>query len=205
MRRLLGALVVVGVLVAAYLVADGVARSRAAADIAHRIEAAVPGSTASVRVPSDAFLARLAVQGRVDELTAAVTGVRVATIPVDRIDVVVRGLRLSRSDLLHGTATVQGVSSVDVRATVSQASVDRGTGLPVSFGAGTVGVGPLQVPATVSVQGGRVELRVAGVTSLDLDVLPASLLPCAAEATITPGQLQLACQADHVPAALLGG
>lgn len=205
MRRLLGLGVVVAVLVAVLGVGDTFARHAAERDVARRIEARVPGTTATVHISSWPFLGRLAASGSVPALDARVTGVRVGPFAVDSVDIAVADLVVSRSDLLHGRVTPRSIRSATVTGVISQQSVDAGTGLPVSLGDGTVGLAGVQVPARLVVVGGRVVVNVPPLPAFSVPLLPAALLPCAAVATITAGAITLSCTTTAIPPALTTG
>ena len=202
MRRLLGLAVVVAVLLAVFAVGDTVARHAAERAIARRIEARVPGTTATVHISSWPFLGRLAASGSVPSLDARVTGVRVGPFAVDSVDIAVADLRVSRSDLLHRKVTPRSIRSATVTGVISQRAVDAGTGLPVSLGDGTVGVAGIQVPARLVVVGSRVVVTVPPLPTFSVPLLPAALLPCSAAATITAGAITLSCTTTVLPPAL---
>ncbi|HET9692309.1 MAG TPA: hypothetical protein VFP61_14250 [Acidimicrobiales bacterium] len=201
--RKLAALVVLGVLVGLYLVADVVVRGRAESVVASRIEANVPGTTATVHIHSFPFTGRLAVSGSVPSLRAVVTGVRAGPFAVQSIDLDVEHLVVDRSKLLQGDVVPTAIGSATVTAVVTQAAIDAGIGLPVTLGDGTIGVAGVQVPARVAVTGGSITIAVAGLRTISLPLLPAALLPCSLTGRVQVGQLLLSCSAAAIPPALL--
>lgn len=203
MRRLVVLVLVLGIVVVAAVIGDTVARHRAETVIAARIEAAVPGTAAQVQISSFPFVGRLAVSGRVASVRARVTGATVGRFPVDLVDLVVNDLAVSRPDLLNGKVVVRFIASATATATLSQQSVDTGSGLPVTLGAGTVGLAGVQVPAQVSLVSGSVRISVPPLPTLTLPALPPVLLPCTADAVLTPGLLTLSCTTATVPTALI--
>ncbi len=199
LRRIL---IIVGVLlvvlIAAAVVGDLYARSRVESMIAQRIEQRVPGSHASVHISSFPFVGRLAVSGSVPEVKAKVTSVTEGRFTFSLVNVDVRGLKLQRSQLIHGHVDVTGVSRVTVHATMTQQALDQAVGVPVVLGDGTVSVG--DVSADITVTGGRVYV---GSTGFAVPAL--ALLPCVSGATVSPGQLVLSCVTTTIPPALANG
>jgi hypothetical protein len=201
-RRLLGVLVVVAVIAVALLIGDTFARHRAQTLAARHLESVLPGSTATVQISSFPFVGRLAVGGTVQQLTADLDQVTEAGFTFDHVAVVVHDLKFDTAQLWHGRMALTGISSGSVTAELTQASIDRATGLPVTLGAGTVGVAGLQVPATVSVADNRVTLTVPLVAPITFAIPQLSVVPCVGSAAIRPGGLVLSCGFTTVPSAL---
>ena len=198
----LAALVVLVVLAALYLGADVVVRNRAESTIATKVEAALPGTSATVRMPSLPFTGHLAVGGDVPSLRVALTGLKVGPFAVQTVTLDASTVDLDRGKLLSGSVVVTSVRSATVTAVLTQEAIDAGAGLPITLGQGAVGVAGLQVPATVSIAGGDVDVKVAGLRTIAIPLLPPSLLPCTLQGTIEPGQLVLGCTATSLPPVL---
>ncbi len=201
--RVLGAVVMLAVLFVLYLVADTVVRDHVETDIAKRIEANVVGSTATVRISSFPFTGHLAVGGDVPTLDATVTGVSVGGVAVRSVDLAVRDLTVDRNQLLHGTVLLRSIQTATARAVITQLALDRGTGLPVTLGAGTIGLDGVHVQARVAVTSDKLDITVAGLRTIVLPLLPSSLLPCTLSGTVTPGAVVLTCTTSTIPPALV--
>jgi hypothetical protein len=201
-RRLIGVLVVVAIILAALALGDTVARHRAQTAAAQHIEATLPGSTATVSISSFPFLGRLAVGGTVPKLTADLDQVTSAGFTFDDVQVVVHDLKFDTSQLWHGRVQLDSISSGSVRAELPQASIDSVTGLPVTLGPGTVGVAGVQVPATVAVVANKVTLTLPLIAPITFTVPQLSILPCVGSAVIQSEGLELSCDFTQVPSAL---
>jgi len=204
-RRLLVFLIVVTLLVGLAGLADVVIRHRVEAAIATRIDQRVPGSSAQVRISSFPFLGRLGASGNVPKLTAHVTGVEAGSVRFDTVDVVVTDLRVDRNELFNNKVQIRSIRQATITAVVSQASLDRQVGLPLSLGAGTVGVAGVQVPATLAVLNNRIRIQVPPLKPILITLPLTNLLPCIGGASIQPGRLVVTCSTDHLPPALDGG
>jgi hypothetical protein len=201
-RRLIGVLVVIAIILVALDIGDTFARHRAQTAAAQHLDATLPGSTATVSISSFPFLGRLAVGGTVPKLTADLDQVTAAGFTFDDIEVVVHDLKFDTSQLWHGRVQLDSISSGSVRAVLPQASIDRATGLPVTLGSGTVGVAGVQVPATVAVADNRVTLTVPLIAPITFTIPQLSILPCVGSAVIQTGGLELSCDFTRVPSAL---
>lgn len=193
---------VLAILAVALAVVDVYVRHQVEQDTAARIEQKVPGSHASVQISLFPFLGRVAASGTVPELTAEVTGVTVGGLSFSRIDVDVHDLRVSRSMLLHGQVVLQSVRTAVIHATVTQAALDRAVGLPVTLGAGTVGLGGAELPAQISISNNELSVTVSSVGKFHLPVPVLALLPCLSSAAIDPGMVVLTCTTTTLPPAL---
>lgn len=184
-------------------VADVVVRHTVEADIAKHIEAQVPGTSASVHISSWPFVGRLAASGTVPDLRAQVRGVKIGPFAVDSVDIVVQDIKVSRSDLARGKVVLKSIRTAAIEGVISQQSLDSGLGLPVTLGAGTVGLAGVQVAARVAVSSDRLTIGVPPLPPITLPLLPAALLPCSANAVISVGQITLTCTTSSIPPALL--
>lgn len=187
-------------------------RDKVQSAIAKRIDTELPGAVATVHIHSFPFLIRLAASGtilavsaRLDHVSAGpvVFGdVTLPTIDFDRIDISVDDLRLRRSDLRHRLAKVEHVGRVIVTAIVSQHALDKDLGIPLTLGAGQVGIGGLSLHAQVTFRKRRISLHLAGERMLSFEAPPADILPCEGGAVVVPGAVRLSCVLHHLPPAL---
>ncbi len=202
MRKLIVAVVIIAVLVVAASIVDVVIRHRVEQAVATQIDDQVPGAHAQVSISSFPFVGRLATSGNVPTLTAHVTGVQAGPVALDTVDVVVHDVKVARSQLVHGKVQLQSIREAVVTAVVSQASLDHQIGLPVTLGAGSVGVAGLQVPARLAVVNNRIDIRVAPLPAISVTIPLTTLLPCIGGATLSPGQLTVTCSTHQLPPAL---
>jgi hypothetical protein len=207
MRFLLKVIImVVIVLVVAGLVGGYFARHYAEQQLAKRIEQSVPGSKAKVHISSFPFLGRLAFQGRVARLTAEVTGVVAGTVHFSRIDLDVDDINVNRSDLVHHhQVVIESISKGVASAFVSQQEIDRLTKLPVKLSAGRVEVtvAGVDIGVKASLDAGTLHFMAGVGPSISIPVPTLPVLPCATSVAVLPGQLEIRCVTDTVPAALV--
>jgi hypothetical protein len=192
------------VLVVLLAAGDVAARRYAETRVEQQINEREPGSASSVHISSFPFVARLALFGRVEKISAHVSHVNVGSFVLDKVDLTVTGVRLDRSQLVHHTAAVKGIRTGTVRAVMSEQTVDQVLHLPVTFGDGSVqlSAGGVTLSATVTVVDNQLRLSAAG-RDLSVPIPPLPVLPCVADAAVEPGRLVLSCSFHQVPAALL--
>lgn len=202
MRRVLVVALVLGIVVAAASLADVLIRHGVEGAIADHVDQQVPGAHADVRISSFPFVGRLAVSGTVPTLDAQVTGVAAGPLTFDRVDVYVSDLKVARGQLVHGQVALRSLRQATVVARVSQASIDQEVGLPITLGAGTVGLSGLQVSANLAVTGDRVAIQVPPLPAVSITIPVTKLLPCIGGATLEPGELVVTCTTDQLPPVL---
>lgn len=209
-RRRRGALlfVLLGVVVALLVVADLTARRVAERELAQRVSARVPsaaGSSAEIR--SFPFLGRLLASGQVAQVDAGVSDVTVRGLRFASIAVDLRGVRLSRRQLVNDRRVVlEAIEHGRVRAEVRQDALTQVLGVPVTLqpGHASVTVAGRQLGADVAVRDGKLIVRAAGFSVPALDVT-GPLLPCVANAEVGQGRVLLTCDFTEVPAELRAG
>jgi hypothetical protein len=201
MGKLIAVAVVLVVLLAA---GDVAARRYAESRVEQQINDREPGSASTVHISSFPFVARLGLLGRVEKTTAHVSHVNVGSFILDEVDLTVTGVKLDRSQLVHGHVSVQGIRSGTVRAVMSEHTVDQVLRLPVTFGDGSVqlSAGGVTLSATVTVVDNQLRLSAAG-RDLSVPIPELPVLPCVADAVVEPGRLVLSCSFHQVPAALV--
>ncbi len=202
MRKLIVAVAILAILVVAAGIADVVIRHHVEQAVAARIDDRVPGAHAQVSISSFPFVGRLATSGNVPTLHAHVIGVQAGPLALDTVDVVVHDVRISRGQLVRNKVQLDSIREASITAVVSQASLDHQVGLPITLGAGTVGVAGVQVPAHVAVVNNRVEIQVPPLPPISVVIPLTSLLPCIGNASVSAGLLTLTCTTDRLPPAL---
>ncbi|MDQ2728381.1 MAG: hypothetical protein M3Y91_11085 [Actinomycetota bacterium] len=202
MRKLIVAVLILAVVVVAASIADVVVRHHVESAIATQIDDQVPGSHAEVNISSFPFVGHLAASGQVPSLTAHVTGVEAGPVALDTVDVVVHDVRVARSQLLQGKVQLESIREADITAQVSQASLDHQIGLPITIGAGTVGLAGVQAPAHLAVVNDRIDIQVAPLPAISITIPLTNLVPCIGAASLSPGHLTVTCTTNHLPPAL---
>jgi hypothetical protein len=203
-RRLIGALVVVALLVAALAVADVVVRHRVQSALAGHIEEQLPGSRASVAISSFPFVGRLAMSGTVPEVTAKVSNVAEGGITLEQVDVELSRLKVDNGQLIHRRVVLQGIGSGTVTAEISQATVDQQLGAPLTLGAGTVELDGVQARPPITASGSAISLGLPSLPPLRIPAPVLSILPCLSSASVVPGALEVSCQLASLPPLLAG-
>jgi hypothetical protein len=202
MRKLIVVIVILAAVVVAAGIADVVIRNNVEQAIAAQIDDKVPGSHARVTIPSLPFVGRLAATGKVPTMTAHVTGVRAGPLALDRVDIVVHDVRVARSQLVHRKVQVESIREATITAQVSQATLDRQVGLPITIGSGTVGLDGVQVPAHLTVVDNTIDIVVPSLPVISVAIPVTDLLPCIGTASLSPGHLTATCSTGQLPPAL---
>lgn len=202
MRRLIGVLVAIAVLLGAVAFGDVWVRHRVQTVLAEHIRSEVPGSTATVRISSFPFVGRLAVSGTVPELQANVREVSVSGLDFSHIDVVVHGLKVDNSKLTSREVVLQHITSGSVVGEITQASIDRLVGVHVTLGSGTVGVAGITVSPSVAISGGAIIVDLLRLPPIRIPIPQLSILPCVGAVAIVPGALRVSCRLTELPPAL---
>jgi len=197
------------VLAALLIFGDVEARHYAEHQVAHVIVTHERGATAKVRIKSFPFVGRLAVSRQVQQITADVQNVPVATaagnFTLDEVDLTLKGVKVDLGPLVAGSnGAVKSIRSGSVRAVMSEQALDGLVKLPVTLGSGTaqVTVAGVTVSGSATVANNVLRL-VAGTTVVNVTLPAIPVLPCVPNAEIVPGQLILACTFNTVPAAFM--
>jgi hypothetical protein len=199
LRRLIIFLLVI---IAVFLVAANfVALHVAEKAVATRLDLSQPGAHVSVSISGEPFLWYLVDKGEVKtvDVSSATYG------DVEQLRVHVTDLVLDRHQLLHGNLEAKSLQDLTVDATVNQATVDQQAGLPLTLGNGTIGYKGLQLPVTASINAGAVSLTLGSplLPNINFHVSELVKLGCSGTATVEPGAVQLHCQSNSVPPALI--
>ncbi len=187
---------IVVVVVVAVFVGDQLAIHWTESRLASRIEHRFPGSHATVTVSSSFYLVRLAASGTVQEVHAHVTDVSDGQLHLDTVDVTAHKLKISRSDLLHGEARLNSLSSATITASVSVAEVLRANGYGAVADLGGLATG---LKVTVQTEADQVRITAGPVT---FSFPYTSLVPCVGSGAVHDGEIILTCTTHTVPPAL---
>jgi hypothetical protein len=191
-------------------VGDVVARTYAQDRTASQINQRVPGASSTVNISSFPFVGKLLATGKVDKISAHVKHAKASDFTFDQIDVVLRGVRIDRNQLVGSQhVQVSAISTGTVKASISEQSIDQALqalGQPAVVhlvqGAAELTVAGVTVRSTVTIVNNAVQLTVGHqVVNLPIPQLP--VLPCVATAVVLPGQLDLSCTFHQVPTAFL--
>lgn len=202
MRRLIGVLVAIAVILGALAFGDIWVRHRVQTVLADHIQSEVPGSTASVRISSFPFVGRLAVSGKVPVVDANVRDVTALGLTFTDIKIDIHGLKVDNSRLASREVVLQGITSGSVVGDITQASIDRLTGLAIGLGSGTVEVAGVTFTPAVTISAGDIVVTLPHLPALRIPIPQLSILPCVGSAAIIPGALQVSCQLKRLPPAL---
>jgi hypothetical protein len=205
-----GFLLKVGVVAVILLVLLGIAdvgariyaQGRAETQIGHR----VPGSRSSVHISSFPFVGKLAATGKVDKITARVKHASAGIFSFDEVDVVLKGVRINRNQLLSGHVEVDSINIGTVKADMSEQAVDQALGgratVHLAPGGAQVTIAGVTVTAPVALVNSALQLTVAGqAISIPIPKLP--LLPCVATVAVVRNYLEVSCTFHQVPTAFL--
>jgi LmeA-like phospholipid-binding len=187
------------VLVVAIFVGDQIALARTRSTIESHIEKSVPGSHATVSISSSPYLVRLALSGTVKEIHAHVTNVKEGGFTLDTVDVTVHNLKISRSDLLHGSVHLQGMSSATITASTSVTQLLTQAGY-----AAIAGFGSLASGLNGKISAGANDVTITfGPVSFSLPY--SAIVPCVGSARVTGGDVVFSCTTTTLPPALQSG
>jgi hypothetical protein len=201
-RKLVGLVVALGLLVGIAAIVDVVVRDGVEVAVADHIEARSPGSHATVHITSFPFLGHLAVSGTVPSLAADVSDVRDGNLMFRQVDLDVTDLRVDRSRLVHGDVQPVSIRRGQVTALVTQASLDSFSHLPLTLGQGTVSAAGITVKASVTITGDTVVVDLGRLPGLSIPVPSLDVLPCVGAARVVPGALRVSCTFTSLPGAL---
>ena len=197
-----------GVVVVGAVAADVVLKNRAETELAAQIADRVPDTTGvRTRIRSFPFVGRLLVSGKVSHVD--VTAQRSAAGGVALSDIRVRAeeVEMDSDAAMGGRAVVRSIKRGSVRADLGQDQINsrlpRGFQVQLQPGAAVVsGPGGAQAKLTVSPDG-KVQLRIANRSLLDLALPDTALLPCRPTPTFVTGAVRLSCTFTEVPKLLL--
>jgi DUF2993 family protein len=178
------------------------ARHLATSKIEQRVRQRVPeASRVHARIHSWPFL-KVAVNGDIDELGVTATRVVERPLVFTDVDVDLRGVRLSVTDLLtSGSANVTHIRRGTVALSVTEPNLVQAIVAQVPAAKALLGSVPLLGRVTVTVDAAHRTLVVAapGLPSLTLPLPGTNILPCTPTVQRLPDRVRLACTFNRVP------
>jgi hypothetical protein len=205
MRKLLGTIVILGLVLVAV---DITSRSVAEHQLADKAKEGIPaGATIEAHIHSIPFLGRIAANGKIDEVDFHLTDVKAGPLTYPTVDVDLAGVRINRHKLL-GKRQVRIASIDSGRLSTELRADDITTALShrVFIRGGKLYVDALgrQVEVSPKVTGGKqLVLSAAGAEPLTLNLPLNKLLPCAADVAIGASTIQISCAISEVPQPLI--
>lgn len=200
-------LIVLGVLVGLFGIADIAARSFAEAKLDARAkEQAPPGSTVATSVRGFPFLLRLALSGSVSEVDFHLSNVDAGVLTFVAVEVDLHGVHLDRQALFNDRkARLTGLDRGTVSVDVTQEALSRALNVRVTIANGdvtaTVLGRPVKVIPSVTAEG-SLTLQGQGLArALSLAIPKTNTVPCVSRVTVLAGRLRLACTITEIPPA----
>jgi hypothetical protein len=208
-HRVLAAVLVLLVLVAGYTAADLGGRAVAENQLARALLSKTHAGTASATISSFPFLFDLLARGEVGRIDVQLLDVPIGRLEVSRILVTARDLQIDRHALFSSRKVrVTSISSAQVKVTVTAAELSKVIGRRVALEAPDtikIGIGPIMLPATISIADGHLlTIGEGGLRLLDIDLTTSAAIPrCAMTLVVTSGSATLSCRVAPVPASLV--
>ena len=186
-----------GVVVALLGGADVAARGFVSATVENRAQQEAPeGSSVSASVGGFPFIPPLLLGGNVSRASVHVENIKAGVLVFARVDIDLRGVHLDRGRLINDRkARITRIDHGTVRATVTEEELkDALRGLPVAMTPGRLTVAGVNVTPTV-----RNKHLAIGAFEVPLT----DYMPCVTAVEIKDGELEMSCEIDNVPPALL--
>jgi hypothetical protein len=190
-------LVMLGVVVALLGGADLAARGFVSATVENRAQQEAPqGSTVSADVGGFPFVPPLLLGGNVSHASVHVANLQASALVFSRIDIDLSGVHLDRGRLINDRkARITKIDHGKVTAVITATALsDALHGVPVEMTAGKLTIAGVNI--TPSVRNRR--LSVGGFTIPLTDYMP-----CVSAVAIDNNQMELSCEINDVPPALL--
>ncbi len=192
------------VIAVAALGADIVLKNRAETALVAQVNERVPEATGvRAHIRSFPFVGRLLVSGLVSEVDVTAQHSDAGGVSLHDIRVRTEEVELDADAAKDGRAVVRSIKRGSVQAELRQAEINAR--LPRAFqvelqpGSAQVS-GPGGTEATLKLTPeGKVQLRIAGRTLLDLALPETKLLPCRPTAAFASGSLLLTCTFTEIP------
>ena len=201
-------LLVLAVLAVGAVAADVVLKNRAETELAAQIANRVPETTGvRTRIRSFPFVGRLLVSGQVSHVDVMAQHSAAGGVALNDIRVRAEEVELDSGAAMDGRAVVRSIKRGSVQADLRQDQINsrlpRGFQVQLEPGSAVVsGPGGAQAKLTVSPEG-RIQVRIANRSLLDLVLPDTALLPCRPTPTFITGALRLSSTFTEVPKLLL--
>jgi hypothetical protein len=202
-RRLVSLGVVLGVLVGA----DVGARAFVSATVENRAQQEAPaGSSVSASVGGFPFLPPLLLGGDVSTASVHAENIKANLLVFSTVDIDLTGVHLDRGRLINDRkARITKIDHGTVRAVVTAGSLSDALRVPVKMSGGeiVVTVAGVEVAVTPRVVGRRLTLSGSLGRSFALAIPSSGYVPCVTDVVVKEGKMELSCQLNDVPPALL--
>ncbi|MDQ1446570.1 MAG: hypothetical protein QOI20_3034 [Acidimicrobiaceae bacterium] len=204
MRKLL----VVGVVLAALVALDAVAKGFVESQIESRArnEAGVEAS-ASAHIHSFPFVGRLLVTGSAGDIDLRLKDVAGQQIRFSRLSISLADVRLNKAKLLTRKAEITSIDKGVITMGFTAADLGQIVHLPVTMSNGRIVVsvrGATAVAFPSAAADGSLRLKVSGLPDFTVPVPRTRLVNCAVrDVKVSGGELQASCVVEEIPPALL--
>ena len=200
-------LLLVAVLAVGALAADVVLKNRAETELATQITQRVDETNGvQARIHSFPFVGRLLLSGKVAEVDVTAQHSGAGGVSLSDIRVRAEEVELDTDAAMDGRAVVKSIGRGTVQAHLRQDQINsrlpKGFQVRLQPGAAVVS-GPGGAEAKLAVTDGKIQLRIANRTLLDLALPDTKLLPCRPTAEFVTGAVRLSCAFTDVPPLLL--
>ncbi len=203
MRRLF----YLGVFVALAVGADVAARGAVSAMVDTRAQQeAPPGTRVSASIRGFPFLPPLLFGGEVSRASVHLENIPAGTLVFAEVDIDLRGVRIDRGRLINEReARITAIDRGTVTATVTQEALGDALKVPVKMAGGAITVTVLgrDIRVTPRVENRRLTLQGELQRPFTLVIPPIPYVPCVGQVTVLAGRMQLSCEIEDVPPALL--
>ena len=205
MRKIVGLVIVLGVLVGLDLLARNVAEQQ----VADQVKSEVSGNaTVHATIPSFPFIARLLIGGSVPKVTVKVEHLAGPPISLAEVDVTVRGVAVNRRNLVRRQRVdLVSIDKGSVAVEITQSALTDVLHKPVTIAGGSVTIvvnGQTLTAAPSITKDNRLALTpVGGGAALEVGVGQPNLVPCSGHVTLQPGKVLLTCTFTRIPHAFV--
>lgn len=200
-------LILLGVVLAALVGADVVARGYVETTVNTRAKAEAPPDTSiSASIRGFPFLPRLLLGSEVKRADIHIQNIKADVLAFAVVDINLWGVHLDRGRLMNDRkARITAIDHGTVTATVTADALGDALRVPVKMADGVITVRVLnqQVTVTPKVTNGRLTLTGALGRSFSLVIPSTDFVPCVGEVSVEEGRMRLSCEIHDVPPALL--
>jgi hypothetical protein len=190
-------LIYLGVVAALLVVGDVATRGFVESTVNTRAQQeAPPDSTVTASIDGFPFLPRLIFSSEVKHASVHIANISAQVLVFAEVDIDLSGVHLDRGRLINDRkARITGIDHGKITAVLTaDALSDALHGAPVTMADGKVTVSGVSVTPTIR----NDRLAIGGLV-----IPPVPFVPCVSAVAVQSGRLQLSCEIDEVPPALL--